>query len=606
MDHRAADPSPRARPLVARPLEARPVVARPVIAQMSAGWRGPTASLLGAALLASSLASAPSAAQRRQRLELTRLSIDLPGIPAAVIPADVDLDGHSDLVVVLAYTEWSQISISEEISFSEELAVDQVADVVEMMTVVPALADRRELIVYRGLPGGGFRASAPAWPLARSVLGLEPGPAEQPVLALLDEGVAALRLGPDGEPRLEPILEQSSVLSGSGALLPQLGLTPDADGDGERDLLVPRRDDVAVYLSRGGRVVPTLAGTIPVPPRGRTGPATGRTRVLPLPELRDVDGDRAPDALFLHPSLGYQRFWVARGRGGGDFDPPIAPVGERRDERHALLGTLDLRASRGAVALDDLAVAWFGDLDGDGVAEHVLTEDLSDDDPGMRKGMRQAKNPPFRYRVLPSSPGSLGPSSEPRATFDAIGYAFAGDEEVPLPGGFQDLDGDGRQDLVTITLDFSIFQAVRVLATGSVSLGMDFHVFCQQADGGFRPVAGVDLSGKFKLDLDDLRLRQLSMFAGDFDGDGRADFVQIGRGRRVTIHRGGDGCSYAERPDLVVELREEPKDLALVRVDDLDGDRFADLLVIQPQPWPRDGATQPVRLDLYLSGEGGE
>ncbi|HVS65452.1 MAG TPA: VCBS repeat-containing protein [Thermoanaerobaculia bacterium] len=552
-------------------------------------------------VIAGSLAADPSVAQRRQRLDLVRLSIELPGIPAAVIPADLDGDGRGDLVVVLAYTEWSQIS------FSEEVEIDEVADVVEMMTVVPSLADRRELLVYRGLPGGGFEGAGAPWPLPRGVLGVEPGPPEQPVLVLHDGGAAALRIPMEGgaEPRLEPVVEVRSVLSGSRSLLPQLGLTPDVDGDGERDLLVPRRDDVAVYLSHAGRIEPRLAGTIALPPRGRTGPAVGRVRSLPLPELRDVDGDRLPDALFLHPNASYERFWVARGRGGGaQVDPLIAPVGEWGDRREELLSELELGTGR-SVELDDLQVAWFGDLDGDGVAEYVLAEDLSDDEAGMRKGMKQAKNPPFRYRVLPSG-ADLSPAGEVRTTFEGLGYAFAGDEEIRLPGGFQDLDGDGRQDLVTITLDFSIFQAVRVLATRSLSIGMDFRVWCQQEDGGFRPVAGVDLSGKFKLDLDDLRLGQLSMFAGDFDGDGRADFVQMGRGRRVSIHRGESGCAYAERPDLVVELREEPRNLALVRVEDLDGDRLADLLVVQPLPWPRDGATQPVRLDLYVSGGASE
>jgi hypothetical protein len=111
----------------------------------------------------------------------------------------------------------------------------------------------------------------------------------------------------------------------------------------------------------------------------------------------------------------------------------------------------------------------------------------------------------------------------------------------------------------------------------------------------------LDLSGKFRLDLDDLKLGQLSAFAGDFDGDGRADFVQIGRGRRVTIHLGQDGCRYAAQPDLVIELRDEPKNLALVRVADFDGDGLADLLVIQPQAESRDGASQRARLDLYGS-----
>jgi hypothetical protein len=133
-------------------------------------------------------------------------------------------------------------------------------------------------------------------------------------------------------------------------------------------------------------------------------------------------------------------------------------------------------------------------------------------------------------------------------------------------------------------------------------VGLDFHVWCQEKDGGFRPVKGLDLSGTFRVDLNDLRVSQLSLFSGDFDGDGRADFVQIGRGKRVTIHRGRPDCSFPADPDMAFDLREEPRDLSLVRIRDLDGDGRADLYVINPQRAVEEGFVPPVRMDLYLSG----
>ncbi|HEY4595862.1 MAG TPA: VCBS repeat-containing protein, partial [Thermoanaerobaculia bacterium] len=139
-------------------------------------------------------------------------------------------------------------------------------------------------------------------------------------------------------------------------------------------------------------------------------------------------------------------------------------------------------------------------------------------------------------------------------------------------------------------------------ATKRLTVGLDFHVWCQEKDGGFRQVKGLDLSGTFRVDLNDLRVSQLSLFSGDFDGDGRADFVQIGRGKRVTIHKGRPDCSFPADPDMAFDLREEPRDLALVRIRDLDGDGRADLYVIHPQRAVEEGFVPPVRMDLYLSG----
>ena len=63
----------------------------------------------------------------------------------------------------------------------------------------------------------------------------------------------------------------------------------------------------------------------------------------------------------------------------------------------------------------------------------------------------------------------------------------AGEEEEPVfwknlsgqTGWFaspvvQDLDGDGREDLVTLTLRFSMFQALKILATKKIGIGIDF------------------------------------------------------------------------------------------------------------------------------------
>ena len=55
------------------------------------------------------------------------------------------------------------------------------------------------------------------------------------------------------------------------------------------------------------------------------------------------------------------------------------------------------------------------------------------------------------------------------------------------------------------------------------------------------------------------------------------DFLQVGRGRTVTIHRGQDGCRYPSQPDLTVKLEASPLDLSLVRVQDLDADGLSDL-----------------------------
>ncbi len=510
-------------------------------------------------------------------LLLHRTSVELPGAPSLVVPADVDHDGSLDLAVVVAYTQWDQIDI-EEVS-----EMQGVAGLVEVLTVIPALTDRRELWVLRSTGDGGYEPLAEPLPLDLSVLSLAATADGSQVVVLTDAGVSLLQFQEaESDPRLEivPWVEVTTILSGSGAFLPNLELLHDLTGDGIDDLLLPTPDGLAVFLGPLGEAPADLNSLSPLP--GAEGQIDSEVvSFYPLPVLRQVDGDGLPDILVPDLNRDWELFHVLRNAGKGRFG-----------------GAQEL--SVGGAAAEP--IVYFGDLDGDHIAEYVTGEDLSDDDAGMRKEVREAKRPPVRYRLYRSGQ-NLERVSEPYEEFEAIGYSFEeGDSEFRLPAGFQDLDGDGRQDLISITLEFSLLKALGILATQRINIGLDFHVWCQNGSGRFEPVEDLDLSGRFRLNLKNLRLGQLSQFAGDFDGDGKIDFVQIGRGRKVTIHRGGQDCRFPAEPDLSIRLRDEPKDLSLVQVRDLDGDGRADLMVTQPEGRQEMGVTPRARLDLYLSG----
>lgn len=538
-----------------------------------------------AIFLLSLLVALPALA-RREKLALRAESLELPGAPSAVVAADVDGDGLRDLAVVLAFTHWGEIGIEESVQ------MDDVEGLVEVLTVIPALVDRRELRVFPGRPGGGFEPSPRSMAIEPSVLSLEAGPPGAPVVALTDEGLSALRVR-DGALAFEPLIQERPVLAGTGTFLPNLGLVKDLDGDGRTDVLLPTAEGASVYLS--GPEGLRQASRLRFPLDGLQGRARRTlSRFHPLPEVRDVNGDRLPDLVLRHASGAWSGFRVLRNQGGGRFAEAVAPLGEHQETKP-----------------DGPVVTWFGDLDGDGRAEYVTQEERGPgEDAGMRAEMKHAKRPKFLFRVHRSR-ADLGMEPKPFQQFEAEGYAFdtGGDSggdgeagvEMAMPGGFQDLNGDGRMDLVALTLDFSMLQAVKVLTVRRIGIGIDFHVQCQGPGGKLAPVKGLDLSGKFNLNLNNLQLGQISQFAGDFDGDGRADFTQMGRGKTVTIHRGRPDCSYPAQPDLALELREAPRDLALVQVRDLDGDELTDLLVIQPQVVKEANVTPPVRLDLYLS-----
>jgi len=170
-------------------------------------------------------------------------SLPLPGMPAAVLSADMTGDGINDLVILVAYRTWDDVSTVEQTTF------DDIEGMVEVMTVVTALLDKRELRVYPGREGMGFDPSLPALELDTSVHALATGHPAEPLIAITDQGIAAIRGfdGAGGAPTLVPLLELETSLTGSGSFYSQLSFLEDLDGDDIPDLLLPTATGWVVY-----------------------------------------------------------------------------------------------------------------------------------------------------------------------------------------------------------------------------------------------------------------------------------------------------------------------------------------------------------------------
>lgn len=357
-------------------------------------------------------------------------SLSLPGIPAAVITADVDGDGSLDLVVAVVHTSWESVATTESQKF------DGVEGWVEVMNVVPALLSRRELWVYFQDSKGDFGVPE-ILRLESSVLGLLEGPPGLPVLALTDEGVSALRYEDSEGQRslvLEALIARAPLLAGSGRFFSDLDLLHDLNGDGHLDLLLPVEGGWWVFPGTGTGFSSSEAVGLAV----EDWEIDPESRRHGAPRVIDLDADGLPDLVSLgsgdsedrdEAKFGggvrlYRNLWSLR------FDSPV-------------------EIGNDTLAEEAEEIAFVGDIDGDGPAEIVTQVELEvDEEAGWREEVGAAKRPHFVYRAYGFAEDlDLAPEGVRR--FSAVGYAFQGDgdDEVTLPGGFQDLDGDGRSDL---------------------------------------------------------------------------------------------------------------------------------------------------------------
>ncbi len=549
------------------------------------------------------LPSSSAEGASRDGLGFSRIPLMLPGIPAAVIPAEVNGDGIQDLAIVVAYTNWGDVTTVEEARF------DGVEGMVMVMSVVSSLIEHRELRIYPGLSGGGYGAPLPSLELATSIHALAAGHPTFPLIAITDDGLAAVRFDPATASMplsIEALIERPNLYSKSATFYPDLDFLVDLNNDEIPDVLLATRTSWVAF--RGTRegfaatplMVPPLPGAdVGDEPAeadsGNSNPPPRHGRRIPI--VRDLDGDALPELVLISPD-GERNAVAYANLGDLRFGEPV-DYGRR------------MNASESERDGPYEEFVYLGPLVAGGPSVAVTRTELERyEDPKMSEEIDEAKRPLYGYALNRIEPTlDLG---DRVGRFEAIGYTFEGgdddtdddDIEIRLPGGFQDLDGDGREDLVSITLDFSLLPFLsRLLVAKSIKLTLNFHAWCQQEDGTFRETRNLDLSGKFKLNFKTNTLRHLSQFAGDFNGDGRADFIQLGRGKKVTIHHGQPHCEYPARPDGSIRLKHKLLHLGFARVLDLDDDGRSDLYVVHPLEKPKDGRSTPVALDLYLSEE---
>jgi hypothetical protein len=365
-------------------------------------------------------------------------------------------------------------------------------------------------------------------------------------------GLGMFHLGSDG--RFEAAPRRLVDVRGLLALpddeeLPFFDVMHDWDGDGRDEILLPLADRTALFTRGDGGW--SRSGEIKLAPRAsyavRPELYEPRLRnfsvraVLTVPELStaDYDGDGKLDLFgvvdeILQVHLG--------GKGGA----PFAPVAAAR----VLLGNRsEDEAVRGSAHLQTVV----RDLDGDGVADLAVNK--------ISGGLGQMRaETSFHY-------GRRGGGFAPPAqVLKREGYAGA--------LAFADLDGDGKPDLVSPHADVGLGEMARVLLSKRMSVGFEARKNRGRSfSASPEAVRDVDFTVDYTV-VADLEGAYPSV-QGDFNGDGKADFVGQSGKDGFGVWLGGGKTLLAEEPKAVVRV---PPSRYFV-VTDLDGDKRADVVV---------------------------
>jgi hypothetical protein len=412
--------------------------------------------------------------------------------------------------------------------------------------------ERRHLSLF-GCTSGGALPAAPTRTrqLPDDVVGLDladlhPSPGAE--LVLLRDRALELQRAADGAPLGRVALPGSAALPAPAGGVLRLHLVDAWHGDARKLALLPDH--------RGG----LLVGFDGAPPRWIPLPLLARydTAEYEIPSrqivlrssvewpslmLADDDGDGRAD-LF---ALSRYDIWIFR---NGEEGLPAAPT-----------RTLSLRPFTPQEELRHETTSFrhlARDLNGDGAADLVLI----------------------------ASAGSLMSSRSHVAVHwnPGTGALVDGDPdlELSLPGSMahawlEDLDADGRPELLRGSAPLGLLQVIRMMLTRSVKFDLEVLRLAGEQPGArawSEPFAvGIDFGAGRVADL-------LPTTGGDWNGDGRPDLI-YGQDGTLVIRLGE---STPSGPGFGAPVAEQPLPTSAAHaILDLDGDERDDLVVFDPR-----------------------
>jgi hypothetical protein len=140
----------------------------------------------------------------------------------------------------------------------------------------------------------------------------------------------------------------------------------------------------------------------------------------------------------------------------------------------------------------------------------------------------------------------------------------------------QDLNGDGRQDIMVPSMRVGLGRIIRALFSGTISMRLDF--FSMSSEGSYPAKSNFSTNTKVRFDLTSGQVDVPAIRTEDFDGDGLKDLlVQTAPGTlQLTPGDGTDGLFSGKLGAVSTVL---PRNGGLVEAMDLDKDGRADLVI---------------------------
>ncbi len=330
----------------------------------------------------------------------------------------------------------------------------------------------------------------------------------------------------------------------------------DVNGDQLDDILVADFTGLQVSIQAADGEFSAPLG-LPVEPEMNLSENSVRYR-SPRTLVADANFDGHDDVLMVEDrSL---RVFPSNALGGFESEAVVLPLELDLPSRAQLREWDDDRGDIDQSNLSIRRIERIADLDGDGVADLLTTATHS-------RGVFD-KSSDFAIHLGRNNAGWVSYSPEPDSTLVSEGMQF--DLLV------EDLDGDGRRDLVVPSVRLGLGRVIKALFSGTMTMDLGFY---RSDDQGLYPdKPNFSASSKLRIDMKKGQTDVPAILAADFDGDEIKDLlVQQSREElKITLGDGSEELFGGDSHKVTTLL---PRNGDRIQPLDVDGNGFNDLVI---------------------------
>ncbi len=410
------------------------------------------------------------------------------------------------------------------------------------------------------------------------VADIDPAPGKE-ILFFQDEGLYYYKMI-DGRYDAKPVLffnTRSIFKLPDPDFLERLNFARDLDNDGIEEILVPQFHHYLIYKRQSGSDVPddarsagpyALAATLDCPVQNGIKSVGGASRSLvstfltPNTIIYDYNRDQSSDIVTVHGSHLKVFFQNSAGEFSND-DSAVVDFDFDLTLAYSSMSGPGQPHERDRLK-DKIGITSLTDLNDDGLLD-MIVEKFS-----MKDGALNIKK---QFQIFFGRENTDNPHLG--GIFNTVPDHIIINKGLQIYSKVADLNHDGKMDIYIPIIEIGIFNFISMLISGDIDITVFWYVM--DDTGRYRKKPDFELEVTFELDTKGRKF-PVSTFGGDFNGDGRKDFLRSQDGK-LKVHYAPEDGVPKEKPDAEFET-EIPDNGLTVRPCRVNTDAKSDVVMV--------------------------